>query len=122
MNKSGESRNSHYDQLDLIDSQGVQKTMFIGVTSLQKIDTRIKRPAWLAKGYVGTNHIISARMILETRHDGTRQGKLRDEPTQHEIVVHGAREIYKFYITHLHLSRDRVRTGFFYDLGFLLTD
>lgn len=76
----------------------------------------------LAKGYVGTNYITSARRNAETRRDGTRQEKLRDEPTQHYIAVHGSRVIYDLYITHMHLSRERMRTGFFYDLGFLLTD
>lgn len=42
VNKSGERHNSHYDQIYLIDSQGVQEIKFLGVKSFRNGDTRIK--------------------------------------------------------------------------------
>lgn len=57
--------------------------------------------------------------LLRQDATGERQEKMKDEPSQHDVAVHGASVIYKLYIIHLHTSRERVRAGLFYDLGFL---
>lgn len=57
------------------------------------IETKIKRHAKLEKEYIGTNHIKAERNIYETRGGGTRADKMRKEPAQHDIAVHGARVV-----------------------------
>ena len=79
----------------------------------------IKRPIWLEKGKVNSDHINEARGFLE-RANQSRKNKVRRTPGPDDIAVHAALRVYRLLGNYLHVRRGAVRNKFFQSLGYLL--
>jgi len=82
----------------------------------------ISKPSWLDVNFIKPEHIRYAKARLETVQTTRTSVKAGTVPTAADIAKHGCRRIYQCLISFLHTGRDKARTSFFEDLGFLFSD
>lgn len=86
---------------------------------------RIPQPPWIMPNFVKSEHVEKVRNRLETKKEKSRSGlpKKRcsdDRPTDDEISQRCVDLLYGKVTPQLHAGRDRSRTQFFSDIGYVL--
>lgn len=90
----------------------------------------IEKPTWLSPQFIVKEDIESARQRIECTRKGAistsgRKGKkfkVGEGPTGRDIAVFACQQIYRTVTKALHDSRERAKTVFFEEIGFILVD
>lgn len=81
-------------------------------------DQKICQPAWLRRDYVRGDNVLSARSFLEKKNQ-KKSTSVRETPCRSDIAMHGAIRVYRALGAHLHNGREKVKSSFFQDIGYL---
>lgn len=118
-------RNAQMNRFNQFENPPQQRHSAQGQDNSEVGSAKIPQPSWIKPNIITSDHVEKVRNRLETKKEKQKSGKSKkriydENPTEDEISQRCVDLLYGKVTQQLHAGRDRSRTQFFSDIGYVL--